>query len=152
MMGKWYLKLIQGLYRLFIPRGASRRQCESLIKGVLFPGGMTSLYERIRPILFKLFDKEGWDLPENTHVCSLADFCAAKGYEMGDVDIEPLHADGISFTWLGMYEAYRSFNQQAREYDAVTDFREYPGERTLFGLVREWRMEGTGVRLPEEEE
>lgn len=113
---------------------------------------MASLYELLRPLLFKLFDKDGWDLPDECYVCSLEDYCTAKGHERGDVEIAPVHADGISFGWLGMYRAYLSFNQQAREYDAVTDFREYPGERTLFGLVREWRMEGTGVRLPKDGE
>lgn len=108
-------------------------------------------YELIRPLLFKVFDKDGWDIPDETYVCSLGDYCEAKGYEISDIEIEPLHADGISFGWLCMYQAYRAFNKQARQYDAVTDFREYPGERALLGLVREWRMEGTGVRLPEKD-
>ena len=109
------------------------------------------LYELIRPLLFKIFDKDGWDLPDETYVCSLGDYCATKGYDMSEIDIEPLHADGINFGWLGMYDAYRSFNQQGRKYDAITDFREYPGEKTLFGIIREWRMEGTGVTLPKKD-
>ncbi len=112
---------------------------------------MPSIYELIKPLLFKVFDEEGWDLPEECYVCSLSDYCAAKGIGIEDVEIEPVHADGINLGWLGMYDAYRSLNTQAKQYDAITDFREYPGERTLFGLIREWRMEGTGVRIRKEE-
>ena len=110
------------------------------------------IYERIRPLLFKFLDKDGFDLPDETYVCSLGDYCESHGYDVSEVDIEPIHADGINFGWLGMYDAYLSFNRQGSEYDAVTDFREYPGEKALFGLVREWRMEATGVRLPKQDE
>jgi len=81
------------------------------------------------------------------YVATLGDYLAAKGLSPDRVEIAPVHADGISLSWLGMYRSYQQFNTHARKYDAVTDFREYPGERWLFGLIREWRMEGTGIRI-----
>ncbi len=109
------------------------------------------IYDRLRPILFKFFDKKGWDIPDNTYVCSLGDYCMANELDGDDIEITEIHADGINFGWLAMYDAYRSFYNQGEEFDAVTDFKEYSGEKTLFGLIREWRMEGTGVKLLEEE-
>ena len=63
------------------------------------------------------------------------------------VMLEPFRIDRIAPLWLGMGWAYNAFSKKAQEYDAVVEFREQFGERALFGLVREYIVSGTGVRI-----
>lgn len=58
----------------------------------------------------------------------------------------PIRIDVVHVAWLAMGVAYNRFSKESMLYDEVVEFREQFGERTLFGLFREYIVTGTGLK------
>ena len=57
-----------------------------------------------------------------------------------------IRIDVVHFFWLAMGLAYNRFSKESKNYDEVVEFREYFGEKAIFGLLREYIVIGTGLK------
>lgn len=64
-----------------------------------------------------------------------------------DVTIKNIRHDTIGLMDFAKEETNQKLKDDKKIYHAITDLRQYPGETTMFGLVNEWIIMGTGVRL-----
>lgn len=62
------------------------------------------------------------------------------------IERETIRVDAINFFCIGMGIAYRNFSKLAKNYDQIVEFKEYFGERALFGLLREYIITAEGLK------
>jgi hypothetical protein len=91
--------------------------------------------------------------PWNTSLYDHLSFEAAReGMEFNQyvkeygITKHPIRIDVVHVAWMAMGVAYNRFSKEAMLYDEVVEFREQFGERTLFGLLREYIVTGTGLK------
>lgn len=90
--------------------------------------------------------------PWNTSLHDHLEFEAAregltlKQYvECYNITKHTIRIDVVHVAWMAMGVAYNRFSIVSKKYDEIVDFREYFGERALFGLLREYIVTGTGL-------
>lgn len=91
--------------------------------------------------------------PWNTNLADHIEFEAAReGLSLTEyvqkykITKHTIRIDALHIAWMAMGVAYNRFSKEARLYDEIVEFREYFGERTLFGLFREYIVTGTGLK------
>ena len=112
--------------------------------------------------IMKKLLKEAWESlclhgrPWNTSLHDHLSLDAAieeKSFEdyvkIHNVTRHPIRIDVVHFFWLAMGFAYNRFSKESQKYDEVVEFKEYSGEKALFGLLREYIVTGTGLKYGE---